>query len=140
MSEDLTRDPLLGKLARLAPTTAGIDRDAMLFACGRASAPKAGRWKVAAAALVLSQVAVLGVWLGGVQPFRASNRPLIAHNEAPAATSPVRESEPLAADAYGRLVQSWEPDELPPPPAMADPPPSVPVLSICSSRYFVNVD
>src|SRR5437667_425569 len=46
MLEDLTRDPLLQNLARFTPATAGIDRDAMLFAAGRASAPKPYGWKL----------------------------------------------------------------------------------------------
>src|SRR5258707_890347 len=59
MPEDLNRDPLLGKLARMRPTNTGIDRDEMLFATGRASAPRAGAWKRPGALLALTQTVTL---------------------------------------------------------------------------------
>lgn len=56
MSEDV-----MGKLGSFTP--AAVDRDALLFAAGRASAKPSARWKWIAAAIAVSQCLTLGLWL-----------------------------------------------------------------------------
>jgi hypothetical protein len=138
VSEDLIHDPLLGTLSRFRPTSVGIDRDAMLVAIGRASAPNGRGWKVAVAILALSNVVMVGLWLGGsrLEPRRDSlSRPV----DLPPAVSPLpaSESEPV----YGDLVRWRTSGELPPPlPPFADPVPSSPILSIAASQSALIVD
>ena len=138
MSEDLSRDPLLGKLASLRPTAAGIDRDEMLFAVGRASAPKAGRWKLATAILAAAQLLTLGLWLTWPRPQPRSGMP--ARLAEPQFVEPRSGYEPPPADSYGGLVRDWQGDELPPPPTIADPAPSQPILSVAGDRRMFEVN
>src|SRR5262249_5759629 len=62
VSEDLNHDPLVQRLTQLTPSATTIDRDALLFAAGRASAPRTLGWKMLAAALAISQTATLSGW------------------------------------------------------------------------------
>lgn len=54
-------EPIADLLSRLTPNAAGLDRDALLFATGRASARADRRWIVLAASLAVSQLATLAV-------------------------------------------------------------------------------
>jgi hypothetical protein len=138
VSEDVTRDPLLGKLARFTPAAAGLDRDALLFAAGRASAPAARGWKLAAAALALSQAATLAVLLAGpgVSP-RGS--PAVVTEPPLRGTDRPSSIEPPPA-SYASLVRRWERGDLPPVPPVADPVPPHPALSVAAGRGAVGVD
>jgi hypothetical protein len=53
-------DDLVSKLERLSPVAA--DRDAMLIAVGRASAPRVQPWRWAVGGLVLVQLLTCGAW------------------------------------------------------------------------------
>lgn len=55
-------EPLAEHLSRFTPDATGLDRDALLFAAGRASARANRTWQALAGTLVLSQVVTL-VWL-----------------------------------------------------------------------------
>jgi len=143
MLEDLTRDPLLQNLARFTPASAGIDRYAMLFAAGRASAPKAYGWKLAAAALALAQVVTLAVWFAGSRSEATAQLalPPVVEQAPDVPDSPVSPAlEPLPAASYGSLVRRWERDGLPPPAPVADPVPARPTLSIATSRGVLGMD
>lgn len=61
MSEDV-----IDTLGRFSP--APMDRDAILFAAGRASAKPPGRWKWIAASLAVSQCLTLCLWLAPKKP------------------------------------------------------------------------
>ena len=52
-------EPLAERLSRFTPDAGGLDRDALLFAAGRASARPGRRWKALAGALAASQVLTL---------------------------------------------------------------------------------
>lgn len=58
----MSEEDVIGKLGRFSP--AAVDRDALLFAAGRASVRPAGGWKWATAALLVTQLVTLGLWLG----------------------------------------------------------------------------
>src|SRR5438034_2260927 len=110
MFEDLTRDPLLGKLAQFTPRSSSLDRDALLFAAGKASARKGRGWRFATMALAVSQALTLSVWLA--LPRSDSAARLATGNteqqiNAPEST-PSPSAEPMPAGAYGRLVRRWE--------------------------------
>ncbi len=137
MPEDLNRDPLLGKMARMRPTTAGIDRDEMLFAAGRASAPRTSGWKLAFALLALSQAVTLTLWLAGSHAERPAA--ITAQPEGPVAPSSSA-VEPMSPESYGGLVSRWHGEELPPSPPVGDPFPPHPVLSVAGSRGMLAVD
>ena len=59
---DMSDDPLARRLSRFTPA-AGLDRDALLFAAGRASARPNRRWQALAAALAACQLLTLGLLL-----------------------------------------------------------------------------
>lgn len=59
----MSDDPLIRQLSRFTPDGAGLDRDALLFAAGKASARPNRRWMAVAGALAASQLAVLGLFL-----------------------------------------------------------------------------
>ena len=140
MSEDLTRDPLLGPLARFRPTTVGIDRDAMLFAAGRASAPKAREWKFITAVLTISHLAMLGIWFAGPRAERLPNGPPALVAERPLDLLPSPADEPLTAASYGELARWRDRGELPSSPPVADPALPHPALSVAAGRYGFGSD
>ena len=51
-------EPLAERLSRFTPDGAGLDRDSLLFAAGRASARPSRRWQALAAALAASRAAL----------------------------------------------------------------------------------
>jgi hypothetical protein len=77
-------EDVIGTLGRFTPTQP--DRDAILFAAGRASAKPSTRWKWLAAALVVSQsgTLALGLWLwprSAAVPERPDSPPPVAAPE-----------------------------------------------------------
>ncbi len=57
-------EPLAERLSRFTPDGAGLDRDALLFAAGRASARPNRRWQLLAGVLAACQVWTLaGLWM-----------------------------------------------------------------------------
>ena len=52
-------EPLAEHLSRFTPDATGLERDALLFAAGRASVPSNRTWQALAGALTLSQVLTL---------------------------------------------------------------------------------
>ncbi len=52
-------DSLAERLSRFTPDASGLDRDALLFAAGRASARPPRRWQMLAGALAACQLATL---------------------------------------------------------------------------------
>jgi hypothetical protein len=76
-------EPLIERLSRLTPDGTGLDRDALLFAAGRASVRPNRRWAALAAALGASQLLTLVLlWPRPLPPAPVP----IANTEPPAAT------------------------------------------------------
>ena len=117
MSEPIER------LSRFTPDAAGLDRDALLFKAGRASARPNRRWQAICATLMTTQLLTLGLvfWPRSavVLPERgAMPMPVVeAPREAPAA--PYWQQRDLAIASDGNL---------PPPVLDEDPGPSAPPL------------
>jgi len=59
----MSDDPLIRQLSKLTPDGAALDRDALLFAAGKASARPNRRWMALAGTLAASQMVVLGLFL-----------------------------------------------------------------------------
>jgi hypothetical protein len=97
MPEDLT--PLEAALARVVPAPARLDRDALMYAAGRASAKRSRLWPVVAAGFAMLSLA-LGVHL-------ASDKPRVV--ETPVY---VREPSPVDIPYSGYDVDTSRFDEL----------------------------
>lgn len=96
-------EELIGKLARFTP--AAVDRDAMLFAAGRASVRPSRSWKWATAVLAVSQAVTLAVWLWPAAPV-----PVPAPQEAPTPPEPPRS---YATDPNTLMALSHDPETRP---------------------------
>jgi hypothetical protein len=91
---------LAERLSRFTPDVSTLNRDELLFAAGRASAPPARRWQLCASGLALTQIAMLLLWLPGQgDPL---GRPL-ANSERPPALRP--SVSPIA----GGHADPWSP-------------------------------
>lgn len=97
MSEDV-----MGKLGSFTP--AAVDRDALLFAAGRASAKPSRFWKYATAAFAVSHLVTLGLWLAPTKPAPPTAVPEMMPVE-------LDEPTPAAPDPYSlfALARSGEP-------------------------------
>ncbi len=73
-------EPFAERLSRFTPDGSGLDRDALLFAAGRASVRSSRRWQVVAAALAASQLLTLGLLWPRPQavPSLPSTPPVVA--------------------------------------------------------------
>jgi hypothetical protein len=142
MPEELRHDPVLGKLAQFTPDRGHIDRDGLLFAAGRASAPKARGWKIAVFVLAISQAAILIVWIAGIQttnpPLNPSVRSIDSQNGLPSSEPSTNVPDP--AGSYVEIVRRWERDALPPPAPIADPNPPDPILSVAAGQRALESD
>jgi hypothetical protein len=59
----MSDDPFAERLSRFTPAAAGLDRDALLFNAGRASARPARRWQALAGVLAAAQLVTLALLL-----------------------------------------------------------------------------
>ena len=118
--------PLEDSLSRFTPSPGGLDRDALLFAAGRASARPGRRWPTVAALLALSQALTLALLVTGTPP------PPRSEPAAPAVPVVPSASEPPSPLIY-RQWPSFDENVAPPPPA-DDLVPDEPPLHV-SSRW-----
>ncbi|HWG43410.1 MAG TPA: hypothetical protein VN688_11545 [Gemmataceae bacterium] len=70
-------EPLAERLSRFTPDSTGLDRDALLFAAGRASARPNRRWMAIAGVLAVSQLLTL-MALWPRTPSAPINPPIVA--------------------------------------------------------------
>jgi hypothetical protein len=117
MSEPIER------LSRFTPDASGIDRDALLFAAGRASAHPSRRWNAVCAALVTTQLLTLGLalWPRPVQvqvlPGRAL--PPMAVVDLPTTVAPTPSGAASLLVQRDRAIASG--GDLPAPPMTNEP-------------------
>lgn len=101
MSEDV-----IAKLTRFTPTAAGLDRDELLFRAGRASAPSARWWRVAAGVLAVTQIGTIAAWR-----LHAPATPAVVPVVEPVAVEPGAEPvEPPPRNSY-LILSRIDPDE-----------------------------
>ncbi len=105
-------EPIGKRLSRFTPDAGGLDRDALLFAAGRASARPSRRWKAVAGALAASQLLTLAL-LWPHTPQAAGPAP--APPQVAVQPSP---PPPAAPDSWA--VNWLRAPDGPPPPAAAD--------------------
>jgi hypothetical protein len=102
----MSNDPFIRQLSQLTPDGTGLDRDALLFAAGKASARPNRRWLAVAAALAATQLVTLGIFL---LPTHAPPAPtprqmsISAPNMKP---MPASEPDPLAPNSLSIWVLS----------------------------------
>lgn len=77
----MPEEDVIGKLAAFSPAI--VDRDALLFAAGRASVRPARGWKWATAALLATQLLTLVLWQWPKPPVAPSVAPSVVQPEPP---------------------------------------------------------
>ncbi len=86
-------EPIAERLSQFTPDGSALDRDALLFAAGRASVRPPRRWQALAGLLALSQALTLLLFLSvGMRSPRADNTPavILEGTGAPESPSPER--------------------------------------------------
>jgi hypothetical protein len=78
-------DPIVSQFRRFTPDSTGIDRDALLFAAGRASARPNRRWQALAGALAVCQLLSFAVLWPRSSPATPSATTELAAVETPPA-------------------------------------------------------
>jgi hypothetical protein len=81
-------EPLAETLSRFTPDLAGLDRDALLFTAGRASARSNRRWQVLAGALAACQLLTL-MALWPLTPTAPVNPPTVSVRPSEMAAPPM---------------------------------------------------
>jgi hypothetical protein len=123
MSESLEE-----RLSRLTPAATGLDRDALLFAAGRASVRPPRHWQVLTGLLAATQLATLALlWSRPVLPTSSAPAPVVEHSPV---VLPEEPAPPLDPSELGVLRTSYllsQKDDLPMPAPIEnvapDPPP-----------------
>jgi hypothetical protein len=125
---EMNPDPVFDKLVRFSPSSGGLDRDAILFASGRASARSRRIWPAIAGFLAVTQAITLAALL-----MPRSPREMPTKTEIPATSSPMVEPRPeYPSDG---MIQVWsDPDRLPKESPVADPAPPEPVWTVLSAK------
>ena len=125
MSEELTE-----RLSRFTPDGGALDRDAVLFAAGRASAHPNRRWLALAGGLAVSQLLTLVL----LWPRPAAPEVAPVAKSAPPVVEPAPPEEPAPPSTEG-TVASWALTDLPPLEPVADLRPDAPPLRACLALY-----
>jgi hypothetical protein len=119
-------EPLAERLSRFTPDPGDLDRDAVLFAAGRASVRPDRRWAALVAALATCQVLTLALlWPRPIPAPGPTPAPL------PVAVQPQdRPAEPSELWALNRRVLGAGREDLPPPTPGEESPPGEPTLRV----------
>lgn len=121
-------EPLTERLSRFTPDAAGLNRDALLFAAGRASVRPARRWQALATVLAASQLLTL-VFLWPRTPSSLPEAPFLVSEPSrrdPTA-APATEPDPSELRALRQRMLETELDYTPPPSYEPMPPPEPPL-------------
>ena len=110
-------EPLAERLSRFTPDAGKLDRDALLFAAGRASARPGRRWMALAGILAASQLLTLAfLWPRPAPPGAdAPGSPFVP--APPVAVEPPLSPAPVPADAHSWAINRRllnDADDLPP--------------------------
>jgi hypothetical protein len=104
-------EPLAERLSRFTPDGTGLDRDALLFAAGRASVRPSRRWQALAVALAASQLLTLVCLWPHTPP---SSAPSAAVAESPAiAPKPPVAPDPSALSVLRERLLADDGDKWP---------------------------
>jgi hypothetical protein len=132
-------EPLTDRLSRFTPDATGLDRDALLFAAGRASARPNHGWATVAVALAACQLLTLVMLWPRSTP--SGTVLATAHRAAEALPRPTP-PPPDAAEPWSlhRLTREAEAGDLPPPSAADSLVPGDPPLHAFSSPPTAGID
>jgi hypothetical protein len=130
----MSKDPLIGKLSQFNPVSNSIDRDALLFAAGRASVPRKRGWQALAGILACSQAAMLALWISHASsPVPGlGTSPLLAELPMPNSMAQLAGAD-LKSSSYAKLMQQAASGDLPAPIPIEDPVRPRSILSTDSS-------
>ncbi|HEY7154727.1 MAG TPA: hypothetical protein VH575_12265 [Gemmataceae bacterium] len=103
-------EPLAERLSRFTPDGMGLDRDALLFAAGRASARPSRRWQALAAALAASQLLTLVCLWPHTPP---SAPPAVVAEQPPVAPEPPAAPDPSALSVLRERLLADDGDKWP---------------------------
>ncbi len=110
------------RLSRFTPDAAGLDRDALLFAAGRASARPNRRWLALCGTLAATQLLMLGMlcWPAPLPPM-PNSVPMIVESAPPAVALERPSLWPLPDQDFATENDPPRPDPMPD--LVADEPP-----------------
>jgi hypothetical protein len=74
-------EPLAERLSRFTPDATGLDRDALLFAAGRASLRPSRRWQAIAGVLAVAQLLTLVCLWPGTPPQQSPHPPIVQSHD-----------------------------------------------------------
>lgn len=127
---EMNPDAVFDKLTRFTPNASGLDRDAIFFAAGRASA-RSRRWPVIAAALAVTQAITLCVL---ILPHSPKQLPVAKESSS----EPGPEVEPPSDYLREGIIQAWsDPDRWPKESVIPNPVESGPTWTVNTSRSFL---
>ena len=129
-------EPLAERLSRFTPDSAGLDRDALLFAAGRASVRPSRRWIVVAAVLAASQLLTLAT-VGLRTPTARIDPPIVAvHPSDP--VSPPMPRDPSQLGVLSERLFASERNWIPPMEdgPMIEPEPPLRVFGTLPAKYL----
>ena len=105
-------EPLAERLSRFTPDGTGLNRDALLFAAGRASARPNRGWQLLAGVLAACQVLTLvGLWIR--TPDARNNPPSVAVHQ-PETTPLPSQQDPSELGVLSERLLASEGDWVPP--------------------------
>lgn len=141
------RDPIAESLSRFTPSASGLDRDAILFAAGRASAQSNRGWMALAGVLASCQLfTLLFLWPRPTSVMNSSAVPVARTETEPALVDDIKQHSPASPNTAelwtrNRQMLMTSDVELPPPVASAGPMiPSDPPLTAFSTNAFVGLN
>jgi hypothetical protein len=120
-------DSLEERLSRFTPDPAGLERDRLLFAAGRASVRPGRRWVAVAGALAASQLLTLVFLWPRSGPPDISHGPLAGPTVAALPTQPPAPLPPSTLGALYSQMLSGDSDLSPPAPSEAAAPADAPL-------------
>ncbi len=130
-------EPLEERLSRFTPDATGLNRDALLFAAGRASMRPSRRWQALVAVLATSQLLTL-VCLWPRTPSSPPETPFIAAE--PFRRDPLPATQPDPSELRALRQQMLDTDlEYTPPPCYEPMPPEPPLRAFGTPpSYLIN--
>jgi len=140
------REPIIESLSRFTPHGSGLDRDAILFAAGRATARPNRGWMALAAALAACQLVTLAIlWPRPTPAVDYALGPLADKQATPTLGAGNIQTSPGLGDTAelwtrNRRMLMNQDTELPPLPASGPMVPSEPPLHAYSAAAFVGLD
>jgi hypothetical protein len=103
-------EPIIERLSRFTPDVGGLDRDALLFAAGRAAARPNRAWIALAGALAGTQMLTLALWWSQPTP-RTASIPPAAPVPSQSEPAPPESSESPQLWSNRRNLLESEPDD-----------------------------